>query len=89
MKNLLALFLLFLGGLAAAAQASELAACEASAAEKKLAGASRDSFVKKCVDDFKAAAKASAKPPPAASANPSACQSSASPVGCPPVTPRK
>lgn len=89
MRHLLALFLLLLVAVPAAAQASEGAACEAKASERKLAGAPKESFVKKCVDEAKAATKATAKPPPKASADPSDCQRSTSPVGCPPAPPKK
>ena len=36
--------------------ADAAAACEAKAAEKKLAGAAKNSFVKKCTEDAKAGA---------------------------------
>lgn len=89
MRHLLALFMLLLVALPAAAQASEGAACEAKASERKLAGASKDSFVKKCVEEAKAATKSTAKPPPRGSADASECQRSTSPVGCPPAPPKK
>ena len=51
-KTLLTAALLSLGLMAGTAHASEAQAkCEAQAAEKKLAGAAKNSFVKKCVSD--------------------------------------
>ena len=51
-KTLLTAALLSLGLMAGTAHASEAQAkCEAQAAEKKLAGAAKNSFVKKCVTD--------------------------------------
>ena len=52
MRNiaLLALLTLFSANVASAADAT----CEAKAAEKKLAGAAKTSFVKKCVKDSSA-----------------------------------
>lgn len=59
MKTLIALALMSFGLLAGTAQAADAtASCEAKAAEKKLAGAAKNSFVKKCVEDAKAAAPA-------------------------------
>ena len=69
MKTLITAALLSLGLLAGTAQASSPAEakCEAQAAEKKLAGAAKNSFVKKCVTDAggtpAAAAPAQAKAP--------------------------
>ena len=52
MKTLLTAALLSLGLMAGTAHASDAQAkCEAQAAEKKLAGAAKNSFVKKCVTD--------------------------------------
>ena len=42
---------------AGAAAGPEAAACEGQAKEKKLAGAAKNSFVKKCVADAQGAAK--------------------------------
>ena len=51
-KTLITAALLSLGLLAGAARASDAhTKCEAQAAEKKLAGAAKNSFVKKCVTD--------------------------------------
>lgn len=44
---------------AAPSMAQSVAACKASATEKKLAGAAQTSFLKKCEADAKAAAEAS------------------------------
>lgn len=56
MKTLITAALLSLGLLAGTAHASDAQAkCEAQAAEKKLAGAAKNSFVKKCTEDAKAA----------------------------------
>jgi hypothetical protein len=69
MKTLITAALLFLGLMAGTAHASSPAEakCEAQAAEKKLAGAAKNSFVKKCVTDAggtpAAAAPAQAKAP--------------------------
>lgn len=66
MKTLITAALLSLGLLAGTAQASSPAEakCEAQAAEKKLAGAAKNSFVKKCVTDAGGTpAAASAKAP--------------------------
>jgi hypothetical protein len=61
MKTLITLALLSFGLLAGTAHAADAtASCEAKAAEKKLAGAAKNSFVKKCVEDAKAAAPAAA-----------------------------
>lgn len=69
-KTLITAALLWLGLLAGTAHASEAQTkCEAQAAEKKLAGAAKNSFVKKCVTDAggapaaPAAAAAKAKAP--------------------------
>lgn len=52
MKALITACLLSFGLLAGAAHAADAkATCEAQAAEKKLAGAAKNSFVKKCVKD--------------------------------------
>ncbi len=50
MKKLITLAALCLAGLSQVAMAAD-ATCEAKAAEKKLAGAAKNSFVKKCVKD--------------------------------------
>lgn len=50
MKKLLTVIALALAGLSSTAYAAN-AACEAKAGEKKLAGAAKNSFVKKCVKD--------------------------------------
>lgn len=67
MKTLFTAALLSLGLMAGTAQAADAQAkCEAQAAEKKLAGAAKNSFVKKCVTDAggtPAAAPAKAKAP--------------------------
>lgn len=66
MKTLIAATLLCLGLMAGTAHASSPAEarCEAQAAEKKLAGAAKNSFVKKCVADAGGApAAAPAKAP--------------------------
>jgi len=66
-KTLLTATLLVLGLMAGTAHASDAQAkCEAQAAEKKLAGAAKNSFVKKCVTDAggtPAAAPTQAKAP--------------------------
>ncbi len=77
MKKLLTLVALGLTLSFGAAHAADATAdCSAKAAEKKLAGAAKNSFVKKCVADENATAKpAAAKPQatkPAASAAPAA-----------------
>ena len=61
LKNLMSACLLSLGLLAghAAFAADATATCEAQAGEKKLAGAAKISFVKKCVKDAGGAAAAS------------------------------
>ena len=52
MRTLITACLLSLGLLAGSANAADpTAGCEAKAAEKKLAGAAKNSFVKKCVTD--------------------------------------
>ena len=59
MKMLLALSLLSLGLMTAPVHAADpTASFEAKSAEKKLAGAAKNSFVKKCVEDAKPAAPA-------------------------------
>jgi hypothetical protein len=66
MKTLITAALLSLGLLAGTAHAASPAEakCEAQAAEKKLAGAAKNSFVKKCVTDAGGTpAAASAKAP--------------------------
>jgi hypothetical protein len=67
MKTLITAALLSLGLMAGTAHASSPAEakCEAQAAEKKLAGAAKNSFVKKCVTDAGGtpAAAAQAKAP--------------------------
>ena len=66
-KTLLTATLLALGLMAGTAHAADAQAkCEAQAAEKKLAGAAKNSFVKKCVTDAggtPVAAPAKAKAP--------------------------
>jgi hypothetical protein len=57
MKKLITLAALCLAGLSQVAMAAD-ATCEAKAAEKKLAGAAKNSFVKKCEKDSKAGAGA-------------------------------
>ena len=52
MKKLITLAALCLAGLSQVAMAAD-ATCEAKAAEKKLAGAAKNSFVKKCEKDSK------------------------------------
>ena len=60
MKTLITACLLSIGLLAGTAHAADAtASCEAKAAEKKLAGAAHNSFVKKCVKDAGAAPAAS------------------------------
>jgi hypothetical protein len=59
MKRLFAAAAL-VGLLAAAAHAQTTPTCKATAAEKKLAGAAKNSFVKKCVKDADGGAAASA-----------------------------
>lgn len=59
MKKLITLAALCLAGLSQVAMAAD-ATCEAKAAEKKLAGAAKNSFVKKCVKDGAPAAPAAA-----------------------------
>ena len=69
MKTLITAALLSLGLMAGVAHAAGAEAkCEAQAAEKKLAGAAKNSFVKKCVTDAGGtpAAAAPAKAPDAA-----------------------
>lgn len=63
MKTLITAAVLSLGLLAGTAHAADAqAACEAKAAEKKLAGAAQASFVKKCVADAAPAVAAAASP---------------------------
>ena len=62
MKKLITLVALCLASLSQVAMAAD-ATCEARATEKKLAGAAKNSFVKKCVKDSAAA------PAPAAAAS--------------------
>jgi hypothetical protein len=78
MKTLIAATLLCLGLMAGTAHASSPAEarCEAQAAEKKLAGAAKNSFTKKCVADAGSAPAAAAAP--AKSPNPAEmCEKSA------------
>ena len=90
MKALLAATALALGLAASpAAFADAKATCEKSAADKKLTGAAKDSHIKKCIEEARAATKATAKPPQRASVDASDCQRSASPVGCPTAPPKK
>lgn len=58
-KTLIAVAALALAGFGQLAQAAD-AGCAAKAAEKKLAGAAKNSFVKKCVTDSAAAPAAPA-----------------------------
>lgn len=51
MKTLMSALLLVLGSLSFAAHAADAATCEAQATEKKLAGAAKTSFLKKCTAD--------------------------------------
>ena len=63
MKTLITAALLSLGLMAGTAHASGAEAkCEAQAAEKKLAGAAKNSFMKKCVADAGGAPVATAAP---------------------------
>lgn len=72
MKTLITLALLSFGLFAGSAHAADASAsCEAKAAERKLAGAAKNSFVKKCVEDAKAAAA------PAAAGGSEACEKAA------------
>jgi hypothetical protein len=48
MKTLMSVLMLVLGSLSFAAHAADAAACEAQTTEKKLAGAAKASFLKKC-----------------------------------------
>jgi hypothetical protein len=76
MKTLMSALLLVLGSLSFAAHAADAATCEAQATEKKLAGAAKASFLKKCTADAKGGAKAAdaaASEPPAKTA----CESQA------------
>ena len=66
MKTLITAALLSLGLMAGAVHASGAEAkCEAQAAEKKLAGAAKNSFVKKCVTDAGGTPAAAAPAAPA------------------------
>ena len=51
MKTLMSALLLVLGSLSFAAHAADAASCDAQATEKKLAGAAKTSFLKKCTAD--------------------------------------
>jgi len=75
MKTLMSVLLLVLGSLSFAAHAADAATCAAQAAEKKLAGAAKTSFLKKCEGGAKAAdaTAAAASEPPAKTA----CESQA------------
>lgn len=55
MKPLLIAIALAIGGLSVTAQAADMG-CEAKAADKHLAGAAKNSFMKKCERDSKVAA---------------------------------
>lgn len=83
MKKLLTLLALGLTLSFGAAHAADATAdCNAKAAEKKLAGAAKNSFVKKCVADEKAGAKPEAAKPetaakPATASKPAAAASPA------------
>ena len=69
MKTVLTAALLSLGLIAGAAQAADpKAQCETQAAEKKLAGAAKNSFVNKCVKDAGGPGKGAEKANPAAAA---------------------
>ena len=57
MKHLLSVLALSICGLTSVAHAAD-ATCDAQAAEKKLNGAAKNSFVKKCEKDMKASAAA-------------------------------
>ena len=60
MKKLLSLFALGLCLSFGTAHAADQATCEKSAADKKLAGAAKDSHIKKCIADAEAPAAAPA-----------------------------
>jgi hypothetical protein len=77
MKILITATLLSLGLMAGSAHASAAEAkCEAQATEKKLAGAAKNSFMKKCVAD--AGGAAAAAPAPAKAPDPAEmCEKSA------------
>ena len=80
MKTLITAILLSLGLLAGTAHASDAQTkCEAQAAEKKLAGAAKNSFMKKCVTDAGGtpAAAAPAKAPAKAPDPAEVCEKSA------------
>jgi hypothetical protein len=66
MKAVMSVLALCLAALAAPSFAADApkaaAACEAQASEKKLAGAAKNSFMKKCQADAKPAAAAAASP---------------------------
>lgn len=74
MKTLMSALLLVLGSLSFAARAADAASCETQATEKKLAGAAKTSFLKKCNADAKAGTSAEAASEPAAK---TACDSQA------------
>jgi hypothetical protein len=79
MKTLITATLLSLGLMAGTAHASAAEAkCEAQAAEKKLAGAAKNSFMKKCVADAGGTPAAAAAPAPAKAPDPAElCEKSA------------
>lgn len=62
MKTLMSALLLVLGSLSFAAYAADAATCETQATEKKLAGAAKTSFLKKCEGGAKAADAAASEP---------------------------
>lgn len=66
MKTRMSALLLVLGSLSFAAHAADAPSCETRATEKKLAGAARTSFLKKCNADAKAGTPADAASEPAA-----------------------
>lgn len=69
MKTLMSTLLLVLGSLSFAVHAADAAICETQATEKKLAGAAKTSFLKKCEGGAKAdATAAAASEPPAKTA---------------------
>ena len=78
MKKLLTLLALGLTLSFGAAHAADATAdCTAKAAEKKLVGAAKNSFMKKCVADAGGAAPAGAAPASAAAANSPNCEKAA------------
>ena len=78
MKKLLTLLALGLTLCFGAAHAADATAdCTAKAAEKKLAGAAKNSFMKKCVADAGVAAPAGAAPASAAAASSPSCEKAA------------